>query len=223
MSDRELLYDGIHVDSIHAGQPQVARNAAVENFRTGRTWVLIATDLVGRGMDFLAVNTVVNFDFPVSTTDYIHRVGRTGRGGRKGEAVTLVTEGDKGRVRPVAHLIRDAGGEVPDWMLKLKKERKERKRKSKRARGEALELGEEDSEEEGEAGGSEGEEGRPAAKRAKGGKGADGAPSVPEFVRRKILAKAKAQQAKGGAAAGGAAAGGPARVRTAAAGRGKRT
>ena len=50
----------------------------------GRTWVLVATDLIGRGMDFLGVNTVVNFDFPNSTTDYIHRVGRTGRAGRSG-------------------------------------------------------------------------------------------------------------------------------------------
>ena len=52
--------------------------------RLGRTWVLVATDLIGRGMDFLGVNTVVNFDFPNSTTDYIHRVGRTGRAGRSG-------------------------------------------------------------------------------------------------------------------------------------------
>lgn len=53
--------------------------------RVGHTWVLVATDLIGRGMDFLGVNTVVNFDFPNSTTDYIHRVGRTGRAGRSGE------------------------------------------------------------------------------------------------------------------------------------------
>ncbi len=78
------MFDGFHVDSISADQGQAARTAAVDNFRAGRTWVLIATDLIGRGMDFLGVNTVVNYDFPNSTNDYIHRIGRTGRAGRSG-------------------------------------------------------------------------------------------------------------------------------------------
>jgi superfamily II DNA/RNA helicase len=47
--------------------------------------VLIATDLIGRGMDFLGVQTVINYDFPFSATDYIHRIGRTGRASRTGE------------------------------------------------------------------------------------------------------------------------------------------
>ena len=58
--------------------------------RVGRTWVLVATDLIGRGMDFLGVNTVINYDFPNSTTDYIHRIGRSGRYGRKGASINLV-------------------------------------------------------------------------------------------------------------------------------------
>jgi ATP-dependent RNA helicase DDX52/ROK1 len=81
---RELMYDGLRADSISAEQSQAARAAAVDNFRLGRTWVLIATDVIGRGMDFVGVNTVVNFDFPKTTADYIHRVGRTGRAGRAG-------------------------------------------------------------------------------------------------------------------------------------------
>lgn len=81
---RNLMYDGVHVDSISAEQSNAARAAAVENFRLGHTWVLIATDLIGRGMDFVGVNTVVNYDFPKTATDYIHRVGRTGRAGRPG-------------------------------------------------------------------------------------------------------------------------------------------
>ena len=66
--------------------------------RVGRTWVLVATDLIGRGMDFLGVNTVVNFDFPRSTTDYIHRIGRTGRAGRAG-ACRRARGGKPGRTR----------------------------------------------------------------------------------------------------------------------------
>jgi superfamily II DNA/RNA helicase len=79
------MYDGVRADHISADQSQAARSAAVDNFRSGRTWVLIATDLIGRGMDFVGVNTVVNYDFPKTTADYIHRVGRTGRAGRAGE------------------------------------------------------------------------------------------------------------------------------------------
>jgi len=52
--------------------------------RSGRTWVLISTDLIGRGMDFIGVNTVINYDFPTTTADYIHRIGRTGRAGHTG-------------------------------------------------------------------------------------------------------------------------------------------
>lgn len=84
ISFRELMYDGVHVDSITADQTATARSAAIDNFRSGKTWVLIATDLIGRGMDFIGVNTVVNYDFPHSTVDYIHRIGRTGRAGKTG-------------------------------------------------------------------------------------------------------------------------------------------
>lgn len=132
---RELLFDGVRVDSIHADQSTAARQAAVDNFRVGHTWMLVATDLIGRGMDFLGVNTVVNFDCPRSTTDYIHRVGRTGRAGREGHAITFFTEDDAPQLRGIAHVIKAAGGEVPDWMLQLKKERRHRKAKAPAAGG----------------------------------------------------------------------------------------
>ena len=128
---RELMYEGVHVDSLHAAQSAAARTAAVDNFRAGKTWVLVATDLVGRGMDFAGVNTVINFDFPRSTTDYVHRVGRTGRAGRKGDAVTFFTEDDVGQLRAVANVMRAAGCEVSEWMLTLKKERNRNNGKKK--------------------------------------------------------------------------------------------
>lgn len=134
---RELMYDGVHVDSLHAAQSAAARTAAVDNFRAGKTWVLVATDLVGRGMDFAGVNTVINFDFPRSTTDYVHRVGRTGRAGRQGDAVTFFTEDDVGQLRAVANVMRAAGCEVPEWMLGLKKERNRKNGGKKAAPGEA--------------------------------------------------------------------------------------
>lgn len=53
----------------------IQRENAVDNFRAGKTWVLIATDVVARGMDFKGVNCVINYDFPDSAAAYIHRIG----------------------------------------------------------------------------------------------------------------------------------------------------
>ncbi|WPT13341.1 DEAD-box ATP-dependent RNA helicase 57 [Picochlorum sp. SENEW3] len=120
---RELMFEGVHVDSLHASQSQAAREKAVEKFRQGTTWVLIATDLVARGLDFAGVETVINMDFPNSTIDYVHRVGRTGRAGRHGKAITFFTEDDVSKLRSVANIIKAAGGDVDPWLLKLKKVR----------------------------------------------------------------------------------------------------
>ena len=57
-------------------------------------WILICTNLMGRGIDFKGVNLVLNYDFPQTAISYIHRIGRTGRAGRQGRAVTFFTEDD---------------------------------------------------------------------------------------------------------------------------------
>jgi ATP-dependent RNA helicase DDX52/ROK1 len=63
-------------------------------------------------MDFAGVNTVINYDFPATTADYIHRVGRTGRAGHSGLAITFFTEHDAPKLRSVAHLVTQAGSKV---------------------------------------------------------------------------------------------------------------
>ena len=120
----ELLYDGIHVDVIHAGRSRSAREAAVAKFRKGDTWVLICTDLVARGVDFPAVHMVINYDLPGSAVTYVHRIGRTGRAGRKGKAITLFTEGDFEHLRPIANVVKQSGCDVPEWMLTMRKARR---------------------------------------------------------------------------------------------------
>jgi ATP-dependent RNA helicase DDX52/ROK1 len=117
----ELMYDGIRVDVIHAGRSQSARDEAVAKFRRGETWVLICTDLVARGVDFKAVNMVINYDLPTSGVTYVHRIGRTGRAGRKGEAITFFTESDFDNLRTIANVMKLSGCKVPAWMLSLKK------------------------------------------------------------------------------------------------------
>ncbi|XP_071945364.1 probable ATP-dependent RNA helicase DDX52 [Antedon mediterranea] len=125
----ELVYDGLNVDVIHADRPQIQRDEVVKNFRSGKIWVLIATELMGRGIDFKGVNVVINYDFPTSAISYIHRIGRTGRAGRQGTAITFFTENDLAHLRSIANVMRNAGCQVPEYMLQIKKtSKRERKR-----------------------------------------------------------------------------------------------
>ncbi|GMT30395.1 hypothetical protein PFISCL1PPCAC_21692, partial [Pristionchus fissidentatus] len=110
------------------------REAALQAFRAGRAWVLVCTEIMGRGLDLPAVNLIVNFDLPASIVSYIHRVGRTGRGGRSGRAITYFTEHDMAMVRPIANVISQAGFEVPPYTLLLKApSKKDKKRALKHA------------------------------------------------------------------------------------------
>jgi ATP-dependent RNA helicase DDX52/ROK1 len=129
----ELLYDKMHVDVIHAGRSRSAREKAVANFRKGDTWVLICTDLVARGVDFRAVNMVINYDLPTSGITYVHRIGRTGRAGRKGKAITLFTEADFDHLRTIANIVNQSGCNVEDWMLNLKKAKGKGIRRTRRS------------------------------------------------------------------------------------------
>jgi ATP-dependent RNA helicase DDX52/ROK1 len=115
----ELMMRGILADSIHAGRTKAERDRCVQAFREGKIWVLVATDLLARGVDFKAVEMVINFDIPTTGVNYIHRIGRTGRAGRKGHAVTLFTANDKVHLRTIAHVIRNSGQQVPEWMTKI--------------------------------------------------------------------------------------------------------
>uniref|UniRef100_A0A8B9KIX8 Probable ATP-dependent RNA helicase DDX52 n=1 Tax=Astyanax mexicanus TaxID=7994 RepID=A0A8B9KIX8_ASTMX len=117
----ELVYEGINVDVIHAERTQQQRDNVVKSFRSGNIWVLICTALMARGIDFKGVNLVVNYDFPASAVEYIHRIGRTGRAGHKGKAVTFFTENDKPLLRSIATVIKQAGCPVPDYMIGFKK------------------------------------------------------------------------------------------------------
>jgi ATP-dependent RNA helicase DDX52/ROK1 len=115
----ELVMRGVLADSIHAGRTKAERDRCVEAFREGKIWVLVATDLLARGLDFRAVEMVINFDIPTTAVNYIHRIGRTGRAGRKGLAVTFFTANDTVHLRTIANVIRNSGQEVPEWMTRL--------------------------------------------------------------------------------------------------------
>jgi ATP-dependent RNA helicase DeaD len=79
------------VDLIHGDMQQSARDRVMRKFRDGQVEILIATDVVGRGIDVTSISHIINYDLPQSSDDYVHRVGRTGRMGREGVAYSFVT------------------------------------------------------------------------------------------------------------------------------------
>ncbi len=128
----ELMYEGIRVDSIHSERTQAQREQTIQDFRRGKVWVLLCTDLLGRGIDFKGVNCVVNYDFPTSAVTYIHRIGRTGRAERRGKAITFFTLDDVENLRMIANVVRLNGCDVPEWMLELKRNRTKTRELEKR-------------------------------------------------------------------------------------------
>ena len=91
---RRLSRAGISAAAIHGDRSQAQRERALRDFRSGKCDVLVATDVLARGIDISEVSYVVNFDVPEEPVDYIHRIGRTGRAGEEGWSVTFVTEQD---------------------------------------------------------------------------------------------------------------------------------
>ncbi len=85
---------GYSTDLIHGGLSQGHRNRVVRQFREGQIRVVVATDLLARGIDVPHVDHVINFDLPFQSEDFLHRIGRTARAGRNGHAITFVTSED---------------------------------------------------------------------------------------------------------------------------------
>jgi ATP-dependent RNA helicase RhlE len=89
-----LKLAGIHVTKLHSSRSQEQRLQALQDFKDGKCQVLVATDIVARGIDIDGVTHVVNYDFPVNPEDYVHRIGRTGRAEALGEAISFVPKQD---------------------------------------------------------------------------------------------------------------------------------
>ncbi|MDP3941263.1 MAG: DEAD/DEAH box helicase [bacterium] len=87
---REMETRGFKVASIHGNKNQSQRQRAIEQFKSNKIQVLLATDIASRGLDIDNVTHVINYDIPETYKDYVHRIGRTGRAGKKGNALTFV-------------------------------------------------------------------------------------------------------------------------------------
>jgi len=106
-----LRRQGYSVGALHGDMSQNARIEALEKFKNGTTALMVATDVAARGLDIPNVSMVVNYTFPLTIEDYVHRIGRTGRGGRNGKSVTFFTGDNHERslAGELAQVLRQGG------------------------------------------------------------------------------------------------------------------
>lgn len=105
---RKVTRDGWPAMCIHGDKTQRDRDHTLNSFRTGKTPILIATDVAARGLDVDDVKFVINFDYPTTSEDYIHRIGRTGRSNNTGTAYTFFTPQNAARARELVDVLREA-------------------------------------------------------------------------------------------------------------------
>ena len=121
---RMLNRNGFPATGISSDLDQARREEVLRDFRSRTIRILVATDVMSRGIDVKEINLVINYDVPHDAEDYVHRVGRTARVNAKGEAITLVTHKEMYRLRKIEHLIKasipkpqlpSGIGPVPEW------------------------------------------------------------------------------------------------------------
>lgn len=105
---------GFKVDVMHADRPQGARTRALTKFRNGTIQVLVATDVMSRGIDVQGIDAVVNFDVPLDPEDYVHRIGRTGRAGSAGQAFTFMAPDEIAPLREIEYFTKSL---IATWDL----------------------------------------------------------------------------------------------------------
>ena len=111
---KNLKAAGLKVDVMHADRPQKARARALERFRNGAIQVLVATDVMSRGIDIQGIDVVINFDMPLDPEDYVHRIGRTGRAGAAGQAFTFMGPDEVTPLREIEYFTKAL---IPTWDL----------------------------------------------------------------------------------------------------------
>lgn len=111
---KNLKTAGLKVDVMHADRPQKARARALERFRSGAIQVLVATDVMSRGIDIQGIDAVINFDVPLDPEDYVHRIGRTGRAGAAGQAYTFMGPDEVTPLREIEYFTKAL---IPTWDL----------------------------------------------------------------------------------------------------------
>ncbi len=102
---RKLEQTGVKTATLHSNRSQAQRLRALADFKSGAVRVLVATDIAARGIDVDGISHVVNFDFPMHSEDYVHRIGRTGRAQAIGDAISFITPDDRGPLHTLERFI----------------------------------------------------------------------------------------------------------------------
>ena len=117
-----LINQNFPATSIHGDRTQRERERALEMFRNGRCPILVATAVAARGLDIPNVTHVVNYDLPTDIDDYVHRIGRTGRAGNTGMSTAFFNRGNRGIVRDMIELLKEAHQDVPTFLENVARE-----------------------------------------------------------------------------------------------------
>ena len=105
---KSLTSHGFNAVALHGDMPQSKRNETLAKFKAGDAELLVCSDVAARGLDISNVSHVINFDVPVNSEDYIHRIGRTGRAGKEGHAYTLCAPADLKLLAAVEKMLKQA-------------------------------------------------------------------------------------------------------------------
>ncbi|MGM9734124.1 MAG: DEAD/DEAH box helicase, partial [Prevotella sp.] len=139
--DRELHKLKVNSCSMHSDLTQQERDEVMYLFKSGQKDVLVATDIVSRGIDIDDIRIVINYDVPHDAEDYVHRIGRTARAERDGEAITLINPDDIRRFKQIEHFLEkevtkiplpEELGEAPEYMISNPRRKGPHKGKGKR-------------------------------------------------------------------------------------------
>jgi ATP-dependent RNA helicase DBP3 len=117
--ERTLRQKGFQAVGMSSDKSQADRITAIENFKSGKSRMLVATDVAGRGLDINDIALVINYSFPLTIEDYVHRIGRTGRGGKTGESITFFTKNEKHLSGELINVMREANANVPEDLMKF--------------------------------------------------------------------------------------------------------
>jgi ATP-dependent RNA helicase DDX5/DBP2 len=115
---RSLRQDGWPARVIHGDKSQTERDWVLAEFRSGKSPLMIATDVAARGIDVKDIKVVINFDFPSCVEDYVHRIGRTGRAGEKGTSITFFTPEDGKKAKELIAVLKESQAPIPEELLK---------------------------------------------------------------------------------------------------------
>ena len=173
---REMRKQNLKIAEMHSDLDQTQRDNVMLDFKSGKTNVIVATDILSRGIDIDDIEMVVNYDVPHEAEDYVHRIGRTARADRDGKAVTFVTPEDMFRLRKIERLLEKEVpkaevdkefGDTPAYNKDVSGRKKSGRRSGGKAGGKRKSSGKADARP--EVSNSQSKEGKPKRRRHRGG------------------------------------------------------